>query len=101
MGLKRKFDYQEFEDNYGFVFDAEKYTEDEALEITQIEYGYRWGMHEEPNITEIYIKWKPKMSKEDMFYYDISDNRDNHGIYQVCDKNDKKSFKAWRVFKVI
>lgn len=99
---KRKFDYEEFYDEYGVLFDADKYTKEQAIEIYKEEFDYKFSdindiSDEFIQVEEDYVRWKPKMSKEDMWYFDIYDNRDNHGIYQTCNKDDKKAFKCWRL----
>lgn len=104
---KRKFNFMEFMDQYGWLFDADVYTKDAAFETFIHE--YEWDFEkQQPNdtfryedwiVVEDYVKWKPKMSEEDMWYMDIYDPTDNRGMYQTCNKDDKRAFKCWRVVK--
>ena len=96
---KRKFDYMDFdyEGEYATLFDAEFYTREQALEIYFDEYGCDTDSIEDLIIEEEYVRWKPKMSKEDMWYMDIYDSSENRGMYETCNKNDKKAFKVWKV----
>lgn len=95
--VKRKFDFMMFEE-YGFIVDAEAYTLEEAKELYMDEYGLDKEDVDEKSVETVYVRWKPKMSREDMWYMDIYDNAENRGIYQTCEKEDKKAFKCWRLF---
>lgn len=101
--LKRKFDYMPFYDNYGVVFDAERYTVDEAINIVKEDYGYENARDIDFEVYEIRVKWFPRMDKDDMWFYDVYDINDNRGIYKVVDDEnvhmdpDNKGFKCWRI----
>lgn len=100
---KRSFDYAEFYDGYGLVLDAEKYTPEQAIEVYKREYGYSEAKDIDFEIYEIRVKWFPKMSKDDMWHYDIYDSYDNRGIYKVVEDEDihndpdNRGFKCLRV----
>lgn len=98
--VNRKFDYMNFNDDYGVVFDAEAYTKEEAIEVFKEEFNWKFSdmndiQDEYIEVSEEFVKWKPRMSKEDMWYFDIYNNADNHGIYQICDKEEHNAFKVW------
>lgn len=96
--MARKFDYMEFSDGYGVLFDSDVYDMGKAIEIYLREYGDRINWDTKNMVVEEdYVKWKPKMSKEDMWYFDIYDPADNRGIYQCCSKDAKRAFKVWRI----
>ena len=96
---KRKFDYMAFyyEGEYALLFDAEFYTREQALEIYFDEYGCKTDSIEDLIIEEEYVRWKPKMSKEDMWYMDIYGSSENRGMYETCNKDAKRAFKCWKV----
>lgn len=98
MSSKRKFDYIEFMDGYGVLFDADKYSKQDSIDIYMKEFGDR--VEYDVNNLVIgtdYVKWYPKMSEEDMWYLDIYDKRDNRGIYKCCKPTDSRCFKVWRL----
>lgn len=94
---KRKFDYMEFNyDNlFAYVFDADVYTRKQAIEIYFDEMCCETDSINDVQIEEEYVKWKPNLSKEDLWYFDLEERQ---GLYMTCDKNDKKAFKCWKVF---
>lgn len=98
MSYQRKFDYAEFYEGYGVMFDADVYSKQEAIDIYMKEYGDR--VDDDASkiiIASDYIKWYPKMSKDDMWYLDIYDKEDNRGIYKCCKPTDARCFKCWRL----
>ncbi len=102
MRSNRNFDYELFDD-YGCVFDASKYTPEQAINIYKEEYGYKDVLDIDFEVYEIKLRYFPRMSKEEMWYYDIYDNKDNRGIYRVVEDEDihidpeNKGFKCWRI----
>lgn len=96
---KRKYDYMDWdiEGERCTLFDADKYTSEQALEIYFEENCGATDSIEDLILEVEYVRWKPKMSKEDMWYLDIYDPADNRGTYQICNKNDKGAFKCWKV----
>lgn len=103
MKNRRNFDYMELCEDYGIVFDAEKYTVEQALNIVREEYGYENVPDIDFEVYEIRLRWFPKMNKDEMWYYDVYDSSDNRGIYRVVEDesihNDpnNKGFKCWRI----
>ena len=100
---KRNFDYCEFYDNYGMVFDADKYTPEQAIDIYKYEKELPNALDIDFEVYEIKIRWYPRMNKDDMWHYDIFDISENRGIYKVVEDEDihldpkNKGFKCWRV----
>lgn len=98
MSYKRKFDYMEFMDDYGVLFDADKYSKQDAIEIYMKEYGDRVDDDKNKiNIEPDYVKWYPKMSEEDMWYLDVYDKENNRGIYKCCKPTSHRCFMCWRL----
>lgn len=91
---KRKFDYAEFDDG-AVYYDSDLYTEEEARRAYYEEYCYEKDDIEDVVVTEEYVKWKPHLSKDEMWLFDIFDNEDNRGMYLTCNNNDKRAFKCW------
>lgn len=107
---KRKFDFCQFYESYGVLFDADKYNIDEAINKYFIEYGNKLSdgtdtitygdniySKEDLIVAEDWVKWYPKMSEDDMFYLDILDPRENRGTYRCCKPDAKRAFKCWRI----
>ncbi len=94
---KRKFDYMEFNyDNlFAYVFDADIYSREQAIEIYFDEMCCEKDEKESIQVEEEYVKWKPNLSKEDLWCFDLTERQ---GMYITCDKNDKRAFKCWKVF---
>lgn len=94
---KRKFDYMEF--NYGgssaYIFDASVYTKKQAIEIYFDEMCCETDEKESIQIEEEYVKWKPNLLEEEMWYFDLEERK---GMYITCNKNEKRAFKCWKVF---
>ncbi len=94
---KRKFDYMEFnyDDLFAYVFDADRYTREQAIEIYFDEMCCETDSIEDVQIEEEYVKWKPNLSKEDMLHFDLEERQ---GMYITCNKDEKRAFKCWKVF---
>ncbi|WP_159639129.1 hypothetical protein [Erysipelothrix anatis] len=92
---KRHFDYMEFLDGYGYLFDAERYSIQQAKETCLQEY---FNVGDNPNleVTEDYVKWVPNVPLDDRYYLDMPEEG-VRGAYMSCDKEDRGSFKCWRV----
>lgn len=103
MKGRRKFDYEVFEDNYGMVFDADKYNAKQAIDIYKNEYGYKDALDVDFDVYEIRVRWFPKMNRDDMWHYDIFDSVENRGIYKVVEDEeihndpDNKGFRCLRI----
>ena len=91
---KREFDYCEFGPDFCVVYDADKYTQEQAIKSYFEEYCCETDSIEDIVVEEDYIKWKPRASKDEMWLFDLEEPR---GIYITCDKDDKKAFKVWKV----
>lgn len=97
---KRKFDYMEFDyGNYrATLFDSKVYTKEKAIKRFCGDYylDYKTILDEDKiTLEEEYIKWKPNLSKDEMWYFDLTERQ---GMYVSCNKNDKRAFKCWKVF---
>ena len=97
---KRKFDYMEF--HYGndsaTLFDSERYTRKQAIKRFCGDYylDYKTILDEEKIIVEEeYVKWKPNLSEDEMWHFDLEERQ---GLYITCNKEDKRAFKCWKVF---
>ena len=104
MKTRRSFDYCDFYDNYGMVFDADRYTPKQAIEIYKQEKDIdKDALDVDFEVYEIKVRWYPRMNKDDMWHYDIFDNEDNRGIYKVVEDEDihldpkNKGFRCLRV----
>lgn len=99
----RSFDYMRFEDGYGVVFDTDRYSPKEAIDIYKKEYGYSNALDIDFEVYEIRVRWFPRMDADEMWHYDIYDNKDNRGIYRVVEDEDihkdpnHKGFRCWRI----
>ena len=107
---KRKFDYMEFDEGYGVIFDAEVYSPSEAIEVFKEEFDYLCECDDPVNapetdfeVYEVRVKWQPRMDRDDMFYNDVYDKEDIRGLYKIVEDEDikcntkNKGFKCWRV----
>ena len=81
----KKFDYMEFQDDYGVVFDKEKYTEKEALEIAM---KVLETSKENLEIEDIYVR------------YTINGGWgfENLSMYITCEKEERGAFSCLRVY---
>jgi len=96
---KRKFDYMEF--HYGndsaTLFDSGRYTREEAINQFCRDYylDYKTILDEEKiKVEEEYVKWKPNLSKEEIWHFDLEEKQ---GMYITCNKEVKRAFKCWKV----
>lgn len=103
MKTRRNFDYMDFGEDYGVLFDAERYSPEESIGIYKMDFNYSDALDIDFEVYEVRVRWFPKMTEEEMWYYDIYDNRDNRGIYKVVEDEsihkdpDCKGFKCWRI----
>lgn len=91
--IKRNFDYMFFDDGFGFIVDAEKYTESEARQL----YTQEVNRNENVIIGDadiVFVRWKVKLSKEEMEMFDLYEPQ---GSYITCKENDKGAFPCWRI----
>ena len=47
-------------------------------------------------VKEAYVKWRPKLSQDEMWLFDI-ESEDNRGCYLIYDEKIDKGFKVWEV----
>jgi len=81
----KSFDYMEFNDGYGFVFCAKKYTAEEARKIAAEERGEDIVGISEPE--KIYVRYTINGGWEINY----------QPCYMTCGKDDRGSFLCWRV----
>lgn len=94
--MKRKFDYQSCSERKSFLFDAEIYTPEQAKQMFLEENMDKITPLENLIVKETYVKWKPKLSHDEMWLFDV-ESEDNRGRYLIYDEKIDKGFKTWEV----
>ena len=84
----KNFDYMEFNDDYGYVFSAEKYTKDDAKKIVADE--------TEQDIKDI------NQPEKVWVRYTINGgwDFDYQPCYITCEEDDRGSFPCWRIGRI-
>ena len=87
MEKEKLFDFMDFNNNYGFMVDAKKYTKEQAIEAAKCELGLEDKATSEFSAEIEYIRYTVNGGEE--FDYEP--------VYITCEKSDRGAFPAWRV----